>query len=127
MKLLTLSLTAYGAAVLLSLSPWSAAQAQTDGAPAAATASPHGDWTLREREQWLNDRIGKSRDNGSLDRVEYDHARHNLDELRQAEDRMRDSQHGQLTDNQTADLDSQLDSLAAKIHWANASAFQRPW
>ena len=125
MKLLTLSLLAYGGAMALSLSPLSHAGAQPDTAVAASPT--HGDWTLRERERWLGDRISKSRDDGALDRVEYDRARHSLDDLRRAEDEMRDHQHGQLTDNQTQDLEARLDDMAAQIHWAHQEAFARPW
>ena len=125
MRLLTISLLAYGGAMALSLSPLSHVDAQPD--TAAAASSSHGDWTLREREKWLGNRIDKSRDDGALDRVEYDRARHSLDDLRQEEDRMRDHQHGQLTDNQTTDLEARLDDMAAQIHWAHQEAFAKPW
>jgi hypothetical protein len=124
MKLLTLSLIAYSGAVALTLSPLTRLDAQPD---TAAVAPTHGDWTLRERERWLNDRIDKSRDDGALDRVEYDRAKHSLDDLRRAEDEMRDHQQGQLTDNQTAELESRLDSMASEIHWAHQQAFAKPW
>ena len=124
MKILTASLLAYGAAVTLSLSPLGHAGAQPD---TAAVSSAHGDWTLREREKWVSNRIDKSRDDGALDRTEYDRARHSLDDLRRAEDEMRDHQHGQLTDNQTADLEARLDAMADQIHWAHQEAFVKPW
>jgi hypothetical protein len=125
MRFLTLSLLAYGGAMALSLSPLKAVNAQPD---TAAMVSPtHGDWTLRERERWLSDRIDKSRDDGALDRMEYDRARQSLNDLRHDEDRMRDHQHGQLTDNETADLESRLDAMASEIHWAHQEAFQKPW
>jgi len=38
-----------------------------------------------------------------------------------------DHQHGQLTDNQTADLESRLDAMADQIHWAHQEAFAKPW
>jgi hypothetical protein len=125
MKILTISLLAYGSAIALSLSPVSPADAQPYTTAEAAPA--HGDWTLRERERWLSDRLDKSRDDGALDRVEYDHARHSLDDLRHDEDRMRDNQHGQLTDNQTDELEARLDAMAAEIHWAHQEAFAKPW
>jgi hypothetical protein len=126
MRILTISLAAYGAAMALSLSPWGgAANAQTDMTPTPAVS--HGDWTLREREDWLNDRLDKSRVDGSLDRIEFDRAKHDLNDLRHEEDRMRDDKHGQLTDNETANLEARLDDMAAKIHWANMAAYTRPW
>ena len=40
---------------------------------------------------------------------------------------MRDHHDGQLTDNQTADLESRLNDVASKIHWLHENSFQRPW
>jgi hypothetical protein len=130
MKLLTLSLIGYGAAVALSLSPFGSASAQTDMTPPAGMTPvvvSHGDWTLRQREEWLNDRLDKSRSDGSLDHVEFDRAKHDMGDLRHEEDGMRDAAHGQLTDNQTADLETRLDAMAATIHWANMNTYTRPW
>jgi hypothetical protein len=127
MKLLTASLAAYGGAILLSLSPWSAASAQSDMAPAPTATVAHGDWTLRQREDWLSDKLDKSRGDGSLDRAEFDRARRDMSDLRREEGNMRDAAHGQLTDNQTADLEGRLDTMAAKIKWANATAYAQPW
>jgi hypothetical protein len=124
MKTLTLSLLAYGASIGLCLSPLSHAQAQDT--PTAVVVS-HGDWTLRQREDWLHDRLEKSRADGSLDRSEYERARDELSDLRHEEDRMRDEGQGQLTDNQTAALEGRLDAMAARIHWANMNAYTRPW
>ncbi len=128
MKILTLSLMAYGAAVALSLSPINSARAQDAVPDATAGASvTHGDWTLKQREDWLSDRLDKSRADGSLDHAEFDHARQELNDLRHEEDHMRDHAHGQLTDNETADLEARLDAMAAKIHWANMATYTRPW
>jgi hypothetical protein len=127
MKLITASLAAYGGAILLSLSPWSTASAQTEMTPAPTAAVAHGDWTLRQREDWLNDRLEKSRNDGTLERGESDRARRDMSDLRHEEDRLRASAHGQLTDNQTADLEARLDTMAAKIKWANAAAYAQPW
>lgn len=130
MNILTVSLMACGAATALSLSPLSPARAQDThdiaSAPPTAAAS-HGDWTLRQREDWLNDRLEKSRVDASLDRTEYHRVHDDLTDLRHEEDHMRGAAHGQLTDNQTADLEGRLDAIAAKIHWANTVAYSRPW
>jgi hypothetical protein len=129
MNILALSLIAYGGSIALSLSPINPAHAQDMTPPGAAepAAVSHGDWTLREREDWLSDRLDKSRDDKSLDHHEYDRARQELDDLRHEENHMRDRGHGQLTDNETADLEVRLDAMAAKIHWANMAAYTRPW
>ena len=127
MNLLTVTITGYVAAITLSLSPWSQATAQSDPDGAPAVSSSHGDWTLRQREDWLSDRIQKSRDDGSLDHREFERAKLALSDLRREEDQMRDHADGQLTDNQTADLEARLDDMAAKIHWAHVDSFTRPW
>lgn len=95
-----------------------------EGAPAATHA---GDWTLKERERWLDDRINKARDEHDLDGGEADRAHHELDRLRDDENHMRDRHDGQLTDNETTTLEARLDDMAAKIHWVHENAFQKPW
>jgi hypothetical protein len=40
---------------------------------------------------------------------------------------MKDHQHGELTDNQTAELEARLDDMASEIHWAHQEAFAKPW
>jgi hypothetical protein len=101
MRILTLSFAAYGAAVALSFTPWSPSHAQAETAnPAAAAPIPavaHGDWTLRQREDWHE------------------------------ENSIRDGAHGQLTDNQNSDLEGRLDAMAARIHWANMTTYAQPW
>jgi hypothetical protein len=116
MNILKLTVLASSAAALLCAAPVTSVCAQD-----------HGNWTLRERESWLHDRIEKSRDDGSLDHVEYDRIRHALDDIRHDEDRMRDHHDGQLTDNETTELETRLDNVAATIHWVHESNFVKPW
>lgn len=125
MKLLTLATGAYGLIALFSLSPLGHARAQSPMATVPATSN--GNWTLRQREEWLNDRLDRSLKDGSIDRAEYARANIEMSDLRRGEDQMRDSAHGQLTDNQTADLKIRLDAMAARIHWANMTVYTRPW
>ena len=125
MKILTLSLA--GAAMLLSLSTWSAANAQTEMASTSAPAVAHGDWTLRQREEWLNGQLEKARSDRSLNKAGFNSARLEMRDLGREESRMRHDGHGELTANQTAELDARLDTVAAKIHWANMSEHTRPW
>ena len=119
-----ISLIAGGAAALFALAPLTAATAQ-DEAP--AVAADHGNWTLKEREKWLHSRLDRSRDDGSLDRHEYDRVKDDLGRIHDDEETMRDHHDGQLTDNQTADLEMRLDDVAAKIHWLYENSFRRPW
>ena len=93
-------------------------------APAVAT---HGDWTLGQREDWLGEQMKTSLGNGSLDRAEFNRAQLEMDHLRQEESRMRHDGGGQLTGNQTAELQARLDTMADKIHWANTSVYKHPW
>ena len=128
MKTLMLSLAAVGGAAALSLSPLGVANAQIEAAPPPApAAAEHGDWTLRQREDWLSERLKRSLDNGALDKAEFNRARLEMDHLRQEESRMRHDGKGELTDNQTDDLKARLDTMSDKIHWANTSDYKRPW
>jgi hypothetical protein len=123
MKTLILSLLAGGAAALASTAPVTAIA--QDEPPAAA--ADHGNWTLAEREKWLDSRLDKARDDGSIDHHEFERVKHELHDIHENEDRMRDHHDGQLTDNETADLESRLDAVAAQIHWLHEHSFTRPW
>ncbi len=123
-KMLGMALAAGGAAALFATVPLAAVQAQ-DEAP--AVAADHGNWTLKEREDWLKSRLDKAKDEGSLDHHEYDRVKHDLNRIHDSEEAMRDHHDGQLTDNQTTDLEAQLDDVASKIHWLHENSFQRPW
>jgi len=98
-------------------------QAQDTAPPAAE----HGNWTLKQREEWLDNRLDKARDEGSIDHHEFERVRREMHDIREAEDHMRDSHGGQLTDNETADLEARLDSVAHQIHWLRENSFQPPW
>ncbi|MEO8925994.1 MAG: hypothetical protein ABI306_02415 [Caulobacteraceae bacterium] len=126
MKFFPISLCAGSAVALFALAPLAALHAQ-DETPVAVAGPAHGDWTLKEREEWLHSRLDKARDGGDLDHHEYDRVKHDLDRIHETEEAMRDHHDGQLTDNQTADLEARLDDVAAKIHWAHENSFQRPW
>jgi hypothetical protein len=128
MKPLTLSLLAASAASVIAFAPMVAANAQsmtTVSAPASLTE--HGNWTLKERETWLHNRLDKARSDGAIDHGEYDRVKDELGAIHSDEDRMRDHHDGQLTDNQTAMLEERLDGVAEKIHWLHEDSFARPW
>jgi predicted nuclease with TOPRIM domain len=114
------------AAALVAFSGGPAAQAQS--VDASATVGDHGNWTLKQREDWLYDRLERARDDGSLAHPEYDRVRHELSRIRDEEDRLRDNHDAhQLTDNETADLEARLDGVANQIHWLHEESFQKPW
>jgi hypothetical protein len=119
-------LLAAGAAAMLLYAPSAFAQ---DAAPigAAPTVRDTGNWTLKQREDWLNSHIDKAHDEHDIDGREADRTHHELDLIKDDESHMRDHHDGQLTDNETAALETRLDDMAAKIHWLHQNAFQRPW
>jgi hypothetical protein len=95
--------------------------------PATRGDVDRGDWTLKRREDWLNDKINQAHDEHALDGREADRAHHELDRLKDDEHHLRDHHDGQLTDNETADLEARLDQMAEQIHFAHEDAFRRPW
>ncbi len=123
-------LAAAGAAALLVSAPAAFAQTETTTTTTvytAAVSEGHGDWTLKRREDWLNDRINKAHDAKELDGREADRAHHELSRIRDEENHMRDHHDGQLTDNETQDLEARLDQMATQIHWAHENAYSAPW
>ncbi len=126
----TTILLAAGAAALLACAP--AAFAQDVGPASAAPPSTaviggSGNWTLKQREEWVDSHINKAHDEKDIDGREADRAHHALNMIRDDENRMRDHHDGQLTDNETAELEARLDQMASDIHWLHENAFQRPW
>ena len=53
--------------------------------------------------------------------------RDELNDIRDQENHMRDAHDGQLTDNETASLETNLDTMADQIHTLHEDRFQRPW
>jgi hypothetical protein len=92
-----------------------------------ANVTDHGNWTLREREDWLGDRLRMAHDDGAIDNMEFDRVHHELDRIRDSENRMRDDHGGQLTDNETSVLEARLDGVADQIHWLHEDRFRKPW
>jgi hypothetical protein len=127
MNILKPVLLGAAAIALLSAAPSFAQSAFDNGVDTSAVITPHGDWTLREREDWLSKRIDMARDDRSIGNDEHDRIRDELNSLRDQENHMRDAHGGQLTDNETAQLEAGLDSMADRIHWAHEDKFQRPW
>jgi hypothetical protein len=129
MKSLNFLLAAGSAATLLSLTPLAARAQAVEGVAVdtSASVSPHGDWTLKQREDWLYNRLDKARDDGSINASEFDRVHHEMDGIRADEHRQRDVHDGQLTDNETSMLEARLDTVASQIHWLHEDAFRRPW
>jgi hypothetical protein len=127
MKVIRSLLAAAPAAMLIYLAQPAQVLAQPAAGYDVAPATHSGDWTLKQREDWLYDRLHKARDDGSINGHEFDRVHGQLDQIKDVEDHMRDHQHGQLTDDQTARLESRMDDLADHIQALHENAFQRPW
>lgn len=93
----------------------------------ATAGSDRGDWTLKRREDWLNDKINQAHDEHAIDNHQNDRAHDALNHLRDDENRMRGRHDGQLTDNETVTLEARLDSLADEVLQARNAAWRRPW
>jgi hypothetical protein len=118
---------AVGAASALAFTaPAGAALAQSVDAN-AVVSSDHGNWTLKEREDWLKDRLSVAHNDGSVDDSEFDRVQHEIDRIHDAEDHMRGDHDGQLTDNETTVLEARLDGVAGQIHWLHEDRFRKPW
>ena len=117
------------AAVIALAGPVAQASAQAlsgDSVDTAAVVGNHGNWTLNEREKWLQDRLQTARDDGSINGDEFDRVHHEIDRIRDDENHMRgDHDASQLTDNETATLETRL--VADQIHWLHEDQFRRPW
>jgi len=128
MKTLKPILMGAAAVALLSAAPAFAQSALDEGVNANAAVATHsGDFTLKQREDWLSRRIDMARDDRSISNDEHDRIRDALNELRDQENHLRGMHDGQLTDNETASLETNLDNMADQIHWMHEDRFQRPW
>jgi hypothetical protein len=134
MRRLTLAAVAAGA--LLPLLAPAAGLAQPYGhggpgwdhgpGPGPGAAQPGG-WDLDRRIDWLQTRINRGRDDGSLDRREARRAQRSLDSIRSDERRMKWRRHGWLNDGDRAALQSRLDQLNDQLHWLRHNDERRPW
>jgi len=113
-------------AMMLAGAPLAGALAQTT--VIVPRASSHGDWTLKEREDWLDHRLDAARDDGSINPEEFRHVQDQLAQVRADEDSLR-SRHegGQLTDSENANLEARLDYIGDRIHWLRQTNLDRPW
>jgi hypothetical protein len=125
MKSFSLPLLAAAASAVLALGSATVVHAQ--GVDASAVVGDHGNFTLQQREHWLDNRLSTARDDGSIDGHEFDRVRHELSSIREEEDRLRGSHDGQLTDNENTDLEARLDVVANQIHWLRENSVTRPW
>jgi hypothetical protein len=97
------------------------------GPPAVVPVpGPGGDWSLERREDWLQQRIGQGRADGSLSRREAYRAQASLNDIRMSQRRM--MRYGPLRDRDRAMLQERLDRLSQSLRWArNNGETMPPW
>lgn len=84
-------------------------------------------WDLSRRIDWLQRRIDRGREDGSLDRHEAYRVQSALDEIRHDMRRMERRNGGYLDGRQRDMLDGRLDRLNDQIHWLRRNDDRRPW
>jgi hypothetical protein len=93
---------------------------------APVMAQPSG-WDIDRRIHWVQDRIIHGRDDGSLDRREFDRVQGELNGIRDEERRVRYNHGGYLDERARVDLQFKLDHLNDQIHWIHVRNETRPW
>ena len=86
-----------------------------------------GAWDIDRRIDWMQHRVDRGRDDGSLDRREAWRVQGQLDDIRQDARRMRRHNGGWLRGDQRDMLNSRLDRLNDQIRWLRHNDERRPW
>ena len=86
-----------------------------------------GRWDVSRRIDWTQDRINRGRDDGSLDRGEYQRVQTQLRSIRLEKQRLRWDNGGGLDAQAREMLLARLDRLNAEIHWLRHNSEARPW
>lgn len=86
-----------------------------------------GGWDLDRRIDWMQDRISRGRDDGSLSYGEAQRVQGRLNDIRHDMHRMRDRHGGFLSPGDRDQLDARLDRLNDEIHWLRHNDERRPW
>ncbi len=75
------------------------------------------DWDLNHREQWLQERVDRGLQDGSLDADEAKHVRQDLEQIHSEQVRLQDASGGELTASDSDRLEEHLDHVARQIRW----------
>ena len=97
------------------------------GPPPAYGRGEDGGGEIGRRMHWIEQRILRGRNDGSLDRREFDRVQRTLDSIRHEEQGFRANHGGRLDPSVRADLEARLDQLNDQIHWMRAHEDRRPW
>lgn len=84
-------------------------------------------YDLDQRIDWLQRRIDRGRDDGSLDRREIYRVQGALDDIRRDKRRMERNNYGHLRGYQRDELQSRLDRVNDQIRWLRRNDDARPW
>jgi hypothetical protein len=85
-------------------------------------------WNIDRRIDWMQKRINRGRDDGSLDRREAWRAQGQLDLIRSDAARMRAHNGGNwLRGDQRDRLNNRLNRLNDQLHWLRRNDERRPW
>lgn len=86
-----------------------------------------GQWSLDQREDWVQQSINRGRADGSLDRREYRRAQSTLNDIRSTQAYMVRRGHGRLSDADRFQLEQRIDRLRASLHWMRGNGETAPW
>ena len=86
-----------------------------------------GDWSLDQRENWIQQSIDRGRADGSLTRREALRAQRGLDSIRRTQGDLIARDHGRLNDTDRFYLEQRLDRLRGGLHWMRQNQDVVPW
>jgi Spy/CpxP family protein refolding chaperone len=92
----------------------------------SASAFAADDWDLNHREQWLQERVDRGLQDGSLSSDEAKHVRRDLENIHEEQVRLQDSNDGELMESDSDRLEQKLDHVARQIHWLKQENDEMP-
>jgi polyhydroxyalkanoate synthesis regulator phasin len=93
-----------------------------------ASAFAADDWDLNHREQWLQERVDRGLQDGSLGADEAKHVRQDLEQIHSEQVHLQDSNGGELMSSDSDRLEERLDHVARQIRWLKQdNADTPPW
>ncbi len=84
-------------------------------------------WSLERREAWMQERIDRSRTDGSLSRREAYRAQRALSDIRSTQARFMRRDYGRLSDAHRAYIEQRLDRLRDSLRWMRGNGETAPW
>ena len=81
---------------------------------------------LNHREQWLQERVDRGLQDGSLGADEARHVRQDLEQIHEEQVRLQDANDGELMASDSDRLEMKLDHVARQIHWLKQENDEMP-